>query len=66
MKHHRGSWWCGATITVREHRRGAVANIGIFDFAEPFIGKTDFCAVAQDSLSSEFSADQKTQIVAYD
>src|SRR5262249_35349337 len=49
-----------------QHRRGAIANILIFDFAKAFIGKTDFCAVAQDSLSSEFSADQKAHIVAYD
>src|SRR5262245_57447598 len=55
-----------AEEACEQHRRGAVANILIFDLAKAFIGKTDFCAVAQDSLSSDVSADQEAQIVAYD
>src|SRR6476661_2434276 len=53
-----------AEEACEQHRRRAVAGVFLFDPAETFIGQTDLRAVAQDGRSSEFSADQKTEIVA--
>src|SRR5689334_12105748 len=38
--------------------RGAVAHIHTFDPVEAFVGETDLCAMAQNCISSELSADQ--------